>query len=115
MASISLREALGTPESVRTATHDRSTLGSRVLSHPLSLTDALGRLTLSPLTRVGMPRIASLREMLATAARAVYSIVLCPVWLSGLAGACARSGRASDPTKPVLAGRSALADRPLAA
>ena len=59
---ISLREALGTPESVRTATHGRSTLGSRVLTHPLNLTDALGRLTLSPLTRIGMPRIASLRE-----------------------------------------------------
>jgi len=60
---ISLREALGMPESVRTATRDRSTLGSRALSRTLNLPDALGRLTLSPLTRVGKPRIASLREM----------------------------------------------------
>ena len=29
----------------------------------LNLADALSRLTLSPLTRVGMPRIASLREI----------------------------------------------------
>ena len=56
------REALGMPESVRTATHDRSSLGSRVLTHPLNLAEALGRLTLSPLTPVGKPRIASLRE-----------------------------------------------------
>jgi hypothetical protein len=50
------------PESVRTAIHDRSSLESRVLTHPLSLADALGRLMLSTLTRVGKPRIASLRE-----------------------------------------------------
>jgi hypothetical protein len=45
--SPSLREALGTPESVRTATHDRSPLGSRALPRPLNLADALSRLTLS--------------------------------------------------------------------
>jgi hypothetical protein len=43
----SLREALGTPESVRTAAHDRSPLGSPALSRRLNLADALSRLTLS--------------------------------------------------------------------
>ena len=37
------------------ATHDRWTLGSDALTRVLSLADALSRLTLSPLTRVGMP------------------------------------------------------------
>jgi hypothetical protein len=44
---LSLREALGTPESVRTATDDRSPLGSLALSRPLNLAEALSRLTLS--------------------------------------------------------------------
>jgi hypothetical protein len=45
--SVSLREALGTPESARTATPDRSPLGSRPLSRSLNLAEALSRLTLS--------------------------------------------------------------------
>jgi hypothetical protein len=45
--SPSLHEALGTPESVRTATPDRSPLGSPALARRLNLADALSRLTLS--------------------------------------------------------------------
>jgi hypothetical protein len=52
---MSLREAPGTPESTRTATHDRSTLGSGALTRTLNLAEALSRLLLSPLTFVGMP------------------------------------------------------------
>ena len=44
------RKALGT------VTRDRWTLGSRALSRTLNLADALDRLALSPLTRVGAPR-----------------------------------------------------------
>jgi len=60
------------PESVRTATQDRWPLGSRwcgggsydpPLRYTLNLAEALGRLTLSPLTFVGMASNASLREM----------------------------------------------------
>jgi hypothetical protein len=54
--SISLREALATPKSTRTATQNRATLGSRALSRTLNLAETLGRLVLFPLTRVGMAR-----------------------------------------------------------
>jgi hypothetical protein len=43
------------PESARTATPDRWTLGSDALSRVLNLADPPSRLALSPLTHVGMP------------------------------------------------------------
>jgi hypothetical protein len=52
---IPLREAVGTPESARTATHDRWTLGSDALSRVLNLADPPSRLPLSSLTHVGVP------------------------------------------------------------
>ena len=52
-------EALRTPESGRTPACRRWPLGSRVLAHALNLAEALRRLSLSPLTFVGMPRNAS--------------------------------------------------------
>jgi hypothetical protein len=80
--SLSLHEALGTRESVRTATHDRSPHGSPALSRRLNLADALSRLTLSG-DRCRHASNASLRERLFT-----ENFPACGV---ASAGWCARS------------------------
>jgi len=94
--SRSLREALGTPESVRTATHDRSPLGSRALSRPLNVAEAPSRLTLSARGEsacLELPRCASDRSR--SQRRQTDSPDLMPV--HRMADVCARSDRAVEP------------------